>query len=120
MKQTYSFQPYNYTLSIFLSNWFPLFGFSGWCITLLKIAFVKYTRYSNGIICWDITPEQDQEGFGSTHRTMMHEYSHLVLKMQIGTWHYCTWAIWDYMRFWVSHDKKSLEQRVENIRLTLT
>ena len=103
MTKTVSYKPYNFDLTIYLGSWFPFFG-SGWSITLLNIAFVKYTKYANGDICWDITPEQDAQGYGSTHRTMLHEYSHLVLKKQIGTFHYCAWAIWDYMRFWIKHD----------------
>jgi|ERR1035437_5563639 hypothetical protein len=125
MKQIVSYKPYNYQLTVHLSTWFPFFNFVGWSITLLRIAFVKYTYWMNqgketNMICWDITPEQDAQGLGSTHRTMMHEYSHLVLKNQIGSWHYFTWCIWDYMRFWIKHDDKPIEQRVEQIRLTLT
>ena len=120
MKQTVSYKPYDYKLTVHLSTFFPLFNFVGWSITLLKISFVKYTYYPNTkIICWDLTSEEDAKGYGSTHRTMMHEYSHLVLKNQIGLYHYYTWCIWDYIRFWVDHNSKPIEIAVEKIRLTL-
>ena len=120
MKQTYSFQPYNFSLTVYLSSWFPFIG-SGWFVGFSK-AFVKYTYYQSpldNIICWDITAEQDAQGFGSTHRTMMHEYSHLILKHLIGSFHYWSWCIKDYIRFWIKHDLKPIEIRVEEIRKTL-
>lgn len=122
MKVIVSYKPYDYKLTVYLSDVFPLFKFSGWCITLLGIAFVKYTYYKNAptVICWDITPEQDAEGYGSTHRTCMHEYSHVVLKKQIGTIKYGLWCVWCYViLFWVKHDDKKIEQRVEEIMYTL-
>jgi hypothetical protein len=119
MKQIVNYKPYDYKLTVYLSDIFPLFNYVGWSITLLKIAFVRYTRYSNGVICWDITPEEDAKGYGSTHRTIMHEYSHLVLKNEIGSFHYYTWCIWDYIRVWVPHNEKPIEKRVEEIRLIL-
>ena len=124
MKQIISYKPYPYQVTMYLSDWFPLIG-SGWSITLLNIAFIKYTYYVNPDgtkttqIAWDISLEQDVAGFGSTHQTMMHEYSHTVLKKQIGTVKYDAWCIYDYGRFWISHDKKPIEIRVEEIRKTL-
>ena len=115
-----TYKPYNYKVNMYLSNWFPLIG-SGWSITIFNIAFIKYTYYSDAptTICWDITPEQDKAGFGSTHQTMMHEYCHTVLKNLIGSYHYWTWCIWDYSRFWIKWDDKPIEQRVEELRKTL-
>lgn len=106
MKKIVKYQPYNYELTVYLSSWFPLFGQG---LYIFGKAFVKYVYYVNTkIICW-----------GETEDVIMHEYSHLVSRKQRGFINFWSNIIWDYIRFWIKHNNKKMEQEANKIKGSL-
>lgn len=102
IKKRYS--SYDYDLIVILSNWFPLFG-QGWYFGF-GLAFVKYVYYrGTKEICWEETED-----------VIRHEYAHLILRKEMGFVKYWSRVMYDYLRFWIAHNKKIIEIEVNRIK----